>query len=472
MVARQPAMISILTGDIDLEISHLLDSVVEDSDTFGVIACLTKQGTLMAISGPLDTGDLIEVSPEFIDRLDQANRAVVVQKSDHTHIAVPIYMKFDQRELLGMLQVAVDFDEFLPENQGYWSALVDGTGLILHQYGPQLPLHFELGVNDLEVPLLGRLVVNDHNVEWPRRVIGPRWHLLTAERYDTLYASTNLLRWIIILLMGGASLIILLLVYAFHRSQQMLLEQLEASQAQVTQSAKLAALGNMVAGVGHELNNPLMGIMNYVTYAKDKSIDPKIADILAKAETAAQRIANILKDMTTFAQPPAVDMTSLDLVPPLRDTIELIEPKLKHLSIDLDMKIPTAIHAEIGDTGQFTQAILNLLLNAIDALEECSDRKIQVAAYEVTDQVVVEVTNNGPSISEDIADKIFDPFYTTKRVGSGTGLGLSISRNFITSFGGSLILAVNSEGDVRFRITLQKAEKTEIGPRRIEALLE
>ncbi len=225
------------------------------------------------------------------------------------------------------------------------------------------------------------------------------------------------------------------------------IRELQAAESQLVHSEKMASLGRLVAGVAHEINNPVSFIANSVTplrrrLAKAASADPAAAAaILKEAEelvdimaNGAQRAAAIVKDLRTFSRLDEATRKAVDLHEGLEVSLRLLESRWKG-GITLTRDYGELPQVEC-DSGQVNQVFVNILTNACDALGERGNLTVTTRADGAT--VRIAIRDDGPGIPPDVRARIFDPFFTTKDVGAGTGLGLSISHGIIAAHGGTI----------------------------------
>ncbi len=231
--------------------------------------------------------------------------------------------------------------------------------------------------------------------------------------------------------------------------------QLLESREHMIQIEKLSSLGTMVGGVAHEINNPLMGVMNYVEYARDKAADDKSREVLDNALHEINRIKKIVQNMLVFVRGDNSRQASCDVRDSVNQTSVLLEGELRKNNVKLEVDLPAALPLVQCSAGSLQQALVNLLLNARDAVADQKDPCITIKVDEAEGSVVLSVSDNGPGVSDEIRQKIFDPFFTTKPVGKGTGLGLSVSRQLIEEAGGSLTLSSEQGHGARFSVVLK-----------------
>ena len=232
---------------------------------------------------------------------------------------------------------------------------------------------------------------------------------------------------------------------------------LARAQADLVQAGKLSALGQMSAGLSHELNQPLMAIQSYaengVQFLGRGKAD-RAGDNLSRISDLARRMGRIIKNLRAFARQESEPVVRVDVVAVLGSAIEMTMPRLKHAEVTLDYAPPDAPIFVRGGEVRLGQVFVNLISNAVDAMTGTQTRRLTI---EVTHEAGVTITfrDTGPGI--DSPEKVFDPFYSTKDVGEteGMGLGLSISYGIVQSFGGE-IKGRNIDGGALFSVELQR----------------
>ncbi len=237
---------------------------------------------------------------------------------------------------------------------------------------------------------------------------------------------------------------------------------LRRAQADLVQAGKLSALGQMSAGISHELNQPLMAIRSFAEnagefMARDKP--ERVTENLSRISQMADRMARIIQNLRAFARQESVPQTQVDVTRVIASAIELTENYLAKAEVTLDYTAPANPVWVRGGEVRLSQVFVNLITNAADAMAGAETRKLTIH-INPTDGVSVQFTDTGPGI--EMPDKMFDPFYTTKSVGgsSGMGLGLSISYGIVQSFGGQIRGTNLDEGGAMFSVQLERAEMT------------
>lgn len=236
-------------------------------------------------------------------------------------------------------------------------------------------------------------------------------------------------------------------------------ELLRRTQAELVQAGKMSALGQMSAGISHELNQPLMAIQSYAENAAQflqRGEPERAADNLARVADLARRMGRIIRNLRTFARQESDGMGDVDLVAVVQAALELVEPRLSRATIAVDWPVPDAPVMVRGGEVRLQQVVVNLLSNAADAIGQ--DGRIGIAIDRNGTRVALRIRDTGPGISE--PDRIFDPFYSTKEVGAseGMGLGLSISYSIVKSFCGSIGARNLAEGGAEFTVELDAAQ--------------
>jgi PAS domain S-box-containing protein len=236
--------------------------------------------------------------------------------------------------------------------------------------------------------------------------------------------------------------------------------KLRELQRHLIQAEKLATLGQLAAGVAHELNNPLTSITVYAEYLLKKAEaraaegeDEGDGERLRKIADGARRIMAFTRDLVQYARPAGTrfDAVALDAV--VRQALSLCEHVLEPTEIDLAVVLSPDLPPAAAVPGQLEQVVINLVTNAVQA---CGPRgRIEVRAARGDDgELAIAVADSGPGIAPTDRDRIFDPFYTTKTDGRGTGLGLSIVRNIVEQHGGRIRVDDSELGGARFVVAV------------------
>ena len=240
---------------------------------------------------------------------------------------------------------------------------------------------------------------------------------------------------------------------------------LKRLEEQLIQAEKLAAMGQMLAGVAHELNNPLTAILGVTELLRERpGADESTRRQLELTHRQARRAARIVQNLLEFSRPASPQKKPLDLNNILERTLQLHEHSLRRNNIEVDFRLPAELPGVVGDANQLIQIFLNLITNAEQAIREVRDSgRIQIRAGRIGNQLTITVQDDGVGIRPEALQRIFDPFYTTKRPGGGTGLGLSICMSIIREHGGNIEAETLPAGGSAFTIYLPVASGDPLG---------
>ncbi len=267
-------------------------------------------------------------------------------------------------------------------------------------------------------------------------------------------------------------------------------EDLRRTQEQLLQSEKMSAIGQLIAGVAHELNNPLTAILGYAQLLEGENLDHRAADYVRKLFKQAQRTHRVVQNLLSFARQSKPQKQQVDLRKVLEESLTLREYDLKFNNISVEREIADDLPSVTADPHQLEQVFLNIVNNALDAIvennaennggnngehsgESRSGGALKVRAFMKDAFVCVEFGDSGPGIKD--PGRIFDPFYTTKSVGKGTGLGLSICYGIVKEHGGEIVARNREEGGAAIEVRLLASGKPAlpdtVAPVRRESLL-
>jgi PAS domain S-box-containing protein len=235
-------------------------------------------------------------------------------------------------------------------------------------------------------------------------------------------------------------------------------EDLRRTQEQLLQSEKMSAVGQLIAGVAHELNNPLTAILGYAQLLEGAGLDRRPADYVRKLYKQAQRTHRVVQNLLSFSRQRKTQKVDVDLGRVLEETLTLRDYDLKVNDITLECDLPLDLPSVVADPHQLEQVFLNIINNALDAmLEGNGSGVLKVRAWRKDNFVCVTFDDSGPGIKD--TNRIFDPFYTTKSVGKGTGLGLSICYGIVKEHGGEIVARNRDEGGASIEVRLRASSK-------------
>jgi signal transduction histidine kinase/CheY-like chemotaxis protein len=260
--------------------------------------------------------------------------------------------------------------------------------------------------------------------------------------------------------------------FIFDMSDQKRAEAEASRQRAVTyQREKLAALGSLLAGVAHELNNPLSVVLGRAIMLEENCGDPETLDSLRRLRTAAERCARIVRSFLSLARQKAPEVKPVDVRRVLDGSVEMLANGLRSAGIEVTRDDAPDPPRVMADEDELHQVFMNLIVNAQQAIEmapprsdaadrpvsdrRVSDRRVWLTTSTPGDGFVrIEVADNGPGVPEALRDLIFNPFFTTKPIGAGTGLGLSYCHGIVSSHGGSIGVGARPGGGALFTVTL------------------
>lgn len=207
-------------------------------------------------------------------------------------------------------------------------------------------------------------------------------------------------------------------------------------QRQLILSEKLAAIGKLVAGVAHELNNPLTSIAGYTELLLDDAAQEPVRQKLEKIGRESKRMQRIIDNLLRFARRKTIENAPIDLEAILHDALALYDYKLKSINVDVRTSIHPVVARVFGDEDHLKQVFVNLLSNAVEAVQDMPEKRIMVEMFARGDKVLVRFLDSGPGFAD--LSRAFDPFYTTRPVGKGIGLGLSTCYGMVKQHGGEI----------------------------------
>ena len=224
---------------------------------------------------------------------------------------------------------------------------------------------------------------------------------------------------------------------------------------QIIQSERLAAMGQMIGGFAHELNNPLTSIMGVAELLQENESSEPVRKQLAMLQQQARRAADVVQNLMYFSRPPSPGKGTINLGELVQRTLHLHAYSLRKNNITVDFLSDASLPPVEGDPHQLMQVFLNLILNAEQAMRDVRDRgTLRVRLEKGTNSVSAIFQDDGPGIPVKILPNIFDPFYTTKRPGRGTGLGLSICKAILREHSGNIEASSGPGGGALFTVTL------------------
>jgi two-component system NtrC family sensor kinase len=335
----------------------------------------------------------------------------------------------------GSFQLPGDFVNLLRTNH---------TEIITHDNLPQLP------------PMLHKIVDAEGLKSWVWVILWRKEKMLgvlaTSSRTPRQFSSSEEG----VMIAVGRQLATTIEKILLYQETKKAYEDLRLTQEQLLQSEKMSAVGQLISGVAHELNNPLTAILGYAQLLESESLDPRVRDFILKLHKQAQRTQKIVQNLLSFARQHKPKRVHVDLRSIVEDTIALRDYDLKVNNIAVHRDFEPLLPSVVADPHQLEQVYLNIINNAADAmLESARGGNLRIRIFAENGHVVSEFHDSGPGIRD--TKHVFDPFYTTKGVGKGTGLGLSICYGIVKEHAGEISAANHPEGGAVLQVRLPVA---------------
>ncbi|MBI5418719.1 MAG: sensor histidine kinase [Deltaproteobacteria bacterium] len=236
---------------------------------------------------------------------------------------------------------------------------------------------------------------------------------------------------------------------------------LREAQDELLQAGKMTALGKMSAGITHELNQPLAALRTLcdnagVLIQRDRI--PEAANNLAEISRLVERMGNITEQLKAFARKATLRLVSVPVRRAVSGSLSMFEQRIRAENVSICLVMPEEEIAVLCDEVRLEQVLVNLFRNALDAMKDCVERRLEVAVHGIDKKVSIFVRDSGGGISPEVQPHLFEPFYTTKEVGAGLGLGLAISSGIVKECGGSIRAGNLPDGGAEFVVELQRGK--------------
>jgi PAS domain S-box-containing protein len=409
------------------------------------VPCIVR-GRMVAVIGLGRSTDGALLSSEDVEILRTVSGYVAVAIENSL-----LYQ--EQQERAAELELLKEFNESIVESINVGLLAVDLDGSVTRCNSA---LEKILGMRRHDA--IGRRVEDlfeEDFAETLRQVLGDsRWNLTELRHIYKLHTATQ----------AGRSLVLNIALAPLQADSQgrtgalVVLEDVTSRmrlEEQLQQREKLSSIGLLAAGVAHEVNTPLTGVSSYTQMLLGMlpETDPKHA-LLLKVRRQADRASDIVNNLLNFSRTGgATEFTELSINQVMDDTLQLLEPQLRHSQIEIVRAFDPNLPLAYGNAVKLQQIFTNLILNARDAIPEGGRITLFTASTD-EDTIVIEISDTGMGIAPENVAKIYDPFYTTKGVGRGTGLGLAVSYGIVQEHSGHIAVESLPGKGTTFRITL------------------
>jgi signal transduction histidine kinase len=233
---------------------------------------------------------------------------------------------------------------------------------------------------------------------------------------------------------------------------------------QLRQSEKLAALGELVAGVAHELNNPLAGISAFAQLLLEEPLTAEQHESVRLVKREADRAGSVIRDLLIFSRKPGPSRVPVDLNEIVELTLRLRNYSLRSADIDVQLDLARGLPRIRGDDQRLQQVLLNLVVNAEYAMQRAPVKQLRITTAAHEQGILLTVADTGTGMAEETRQRIFEPFFTTKPAGQGTGLGLSVSYGIVQAHGGTIAVESQLGAGSVFRVYFPTAGATPASP--------
>lgn len=458
-------------------LAHVFETINQDYASIADLGVIDEKGRHLAYIGPYDLMDKNYSQALWFKRVMEKDIYISdmftgFRKVPHFIIAITrmengvrwvLRATIDTeffRSLVENVRIGKTGEVYLLNQEGVYQTSPRFTGKIMEQADfPMEPVHKGIKVRIL--PLDG----GNHGKETPMRQIiatawlnEPQWMLVVKQDYSEAFEAVNHANYatLIFLHLSALTILIVTIISAKYLIKLIRKRDMEADylNRQLMQAGKLASIGELSAGVAHEINNPLAIILTERQILLDIAgqrphldvdFKERLTESLNQVDSQVNRCKRITQNLLRFARRTKSVIEAVDLNAFLGEVVELMEREASSNGIEFFTEFQPDLPLLLSDPSQLQQVFLNIINNAIDAHDGRSYGNIHIKTrYDEKNRLVkVTFTDTGTGIPEEILDKIFDPFFTTKGVGKGTGLGLSICYSILRLLGGDV--AVQSE---------------------------
>ncbi|CTQ31857.1 C4-dicarboxylate transport sensor protein DctB [Jannaschia rubra] len=498
LLSRDPTLIAALNARDFSTSSQRLISYVDEIGAAS-IRLLNMDGRTVAATDREQLGSIHATSPFFTEAIETTDTVFTIFPSaSGAYEASFSRVVQDGPRQLGVLQVQVNLAQFESRWRGTIAAVAvtDASGTVILSTEPRWRgQQLEDAINATSVPsALERALVTtgafgpDVNdgyfsgsalIQLETRVPFRGWRLVSFTTYESVRERVN---GVLALIIMGFALLLALGFYLLNRrstlrsmlfqresvqlrrlnerlsrevaERKRVQEELKETEQSLAQSSKLAALGEMSAAVSHELNQPLAAMKTYLAGARlllQRRRADEAMSSFQRIDDLIERMGAITRQLKSYARKGGDAFEPVDVREALSSALTLMEPQLRQDKIRLSQIIPETPVMVIADRLRLEQVIINLVRNALDAMKGVDDRELDILLTAGED-VVLAVRDTGHGLDQ--PEKLFEPFYTTKKPGEGIGLGLAISSGIVNDLGGRLTARNSARGGAVFEVRL------------------
>ena len=478
-IARTHSIVSLIKMD---HLNHILKSVNRDSWTMTDIGIIDEQGNHLAYVGPYDlmdknysrtfwfkevmekgtyTSDMFmgfRKEPHFV-------MAVIKNENGHRWILRATVNTDSFRSLVENVRIGMTGDVYILNSSGFYQTS-PGSGEKIMSLAPGFESdgHDDLTVRFIKTVDRGRA----RKIVCETWLKDPRWLLVVRVDEKELFQEVRHANRAALVLLYLSALIILIVTVLITRHMVSVIKkrdlEIDQMNQQLMQAGKLASIGELSAGVAHEINNPLAIIMTERQLLLDAEKSSRMEDgafrdqflgSLDQIDNQILRCKHITRNLLKFARRTRSVTERVDINLFLKEVIDLMEREAKSDGIRFETQLDETLVPILSDPSQLQQVFLNFINNAIDAHEHKGGGTITITTGPAEDNtgIVIRVADTGSGIGKQDLDKIFDPFFTTKPAGRGTGLGLSICYSIVKQLGGTIQVDSELEKGTCFMLT-------------------
>ncbi|MFQ5501112.1 MAG: ATP-binding protein [Phycisphaerae bacterium] len=485
LLARQPMMIELLDGDVDHEITDLLETTHEKNASYAELCCISPEGKVLVSTNTDQVNEQFDPPSAALTKLRGGLRAEIRQIEKNVIVEVPIFWQFDERECLGVLRAKVDIDGFLVQQLDWWVALTTASGRVLAHRGGFNPEMIDLDSKEQPYADNGRVIINHARLKYPAGVFGPEWTVVVADTEDELFGEI----WVLGRITGGmaigSAIAVVILILGFSGRQRALIQQLQErgqaledntvalessnlalKEAKIAAEAATVAKSEFLANMSHEIRTPMTSILGFSETLSENIVKPENRDAITTITRNGQHLLDIINDILDLSKIEA-GKTTVEQIPCspcalVSEAASLMRVRTDAKGLTLEVTyysgpIPETIQS---DPVRIRQILINLIGNAVKFTKTGGIRVITSFVNDAGEpRIQFDIVDTGIGMTESQASRLFQPFSqadtSMARKFGGTGLGLVISKRFAEMLGGDIVLVETREGSgTRFRVTI------------------